>query len=224
VANRFMSAMEPIDPTTQAAVPVRAAPVPAPVPAVPPPARVMLNGMLRVAAVRSVPMLSYQLNRLGRGGVAGAGLILFSAIFLFAAVLPQHQQILSLRGEIREAQLAGTTDQSPRVRLGRFMEKLPKRSELPAIAGQIFKLAAASGVVLDQGRYELAPLHSGHVARYRMSFPIKGPYPNIRRFIDSTLSTIPAASVDGMRIERKTAGDANVDADLRFSIFVRNET
>ena len=79
-------------------------------------------------------------------------------------------------------------------------------------------------VVLEQGRYELTPLHSGHLARYRMSFPIKGSYPDIRRFIDATLSTIPAAALEGLRIERKNVGDAGVSADLRFSIFVRNES
>ncbi len=213
-----MSAMEPSDPENQAALTVRLAPLAAAAP------RQLLNARMRTAAVRSIPMLMYRLNRIGRGGLAGAALMLCSAILIFTAVLPQSREISSLREEIREAQRTGTTDQSPRVRLGRFMDTLPKRSELPGIVGQIFKLAAVAGVTLDQGRYELAPLHSGQVARYRMSFPIKGRYPSIRQFIDAVLSTVPAAAVDGMRIERKTAGDVNVDADLRFSIFVRNQS
>lgn len=216
-----MSTVDPIEPESQAAVPVPAAPLAAPAAVV---QRPLLNVRMRTAAVRSIPMLIYQVNRLGRTGAAGAGLILFAAVFMLTAVLPQYRDITSLREEIRGAQRAGSADPSPHARLGRFMDTLPKRSELPAIAGQIFKLAAVAGVTLDQGRYELTPLHSGKLARYRMSFPIKGPYPNIRQFIDATLSTIPSASVDGMRIERKTAGDANVDADLRFSIFVRNES
>ena len=218
-----MSTVDPIEPETQAAVPVPAAPLAAPLaaPALP---RPLLNVRIRTAAVRSIPMLIYQVNRLGRAGTAGAGLMLIAAIFTLTAVLPQYREIAALREEIHGAQLAGTTDPSPHVRLGRFLDRLPKRSELPGIAGQIFKLAATAGVTLDQGRYELTPMHSGKLARYRMSFPIKGPYPNIRQFIDATLSTIPSAAVDGMRIERKTTGDANVDADLRFSIFVRNES
>ena len=222
-----MSAVDPIEPDSRAAVPVPvpatplAAPLAAPAPA---PRRPLLNVRIRTAAVRSIPMLIYQVNRLGRAGTAGAGLMLIAAIFMLTAVLPQYREISALREEIHGAQLAGTTDPSPHVRLGRFLDRLPKRSELPGIAGQIFKLAATAGVTLDQGRYELTPMHSGKLARYRMSFPIKGQYPNIRQFIDATLSTIPSAAVDGMRIERKTTGDANVDADLRFSIFVRNES
>ena len=217
-----MSAMDPMETVTKASVSVPAGPRPPA--AVSIAARAPAIKSIRVALARSLPMAAYQFNRIGRSGVAGTGLILFAGIFLYAAVLPQYREISALREEIREAQRRGPTDLSPHVRLNRFADNLPKRSELPRIAGQIFKLAASAGVTLDRGRYELAPLHSGHLARYRMSFPIKGPYPGIRQFIDATLNAVPSAAVDGFRIERKAAGDANVEADLRFSIFVRNES
>jgi hypothetical protein len=215
-----VSAMEPTDPATQAAL-VQVSPPPAPIATV---GRMPAAQMLRTTMTRSVPMMVYQLNRIGRSGLAGVALTLFAGIFLFAAVLPQYREISNLREQIREAQRPGSNDPTPHVRLGRFVDGLPKRSELPVIAGRIFTMAASSGVVLEQGRYELTPLHSGHLARYRMSFPIKGSYPDIRRFIDATLSTIPAAALEGLRIERKNVGDAGVSADLRFSIFVRNES
>jgi hypothetical protein len=216
-----VSAMDPLESVTKATVHVPAAPrSPVPVSAV----RAPVIKLMQVALTRSVPMAVYRFNRIGRSGVAGVSLILFAGVFLYAAVLPQYRAISALREEIGEAQRHGPTDFSPRVRLNRFADNLPKRSELPRIAGQIFKLAASAGVTLDRGRYELAPLHSGHLARYRMTFPIKGPYPGVRQFIDATLNAIPSAAVDGFRIERKAAGDANVEADLRFSIFVRNES
>ena len=214
--------MDPLESVAKAAVHVPAAPR-SPVP-VPTAARAPAIKLMQAALARSVPMAVYRFNRIGRSGVAGVSLILFAGIFLYTAVLPQYRSISALREEIREAQRHGPTDLSPRVRLNHFADNLPKRSELPRIAGQIFKLAASAGVTLDRGRYELAPLHSGHLARYRMTFPIKGPYPGIRQFIDATLNAIPSAAVDGFRIERKAAGDASVEADLRFSIFVRNES
>jgi hypothetical protein len=180
--------------------------------------------LLRAASARSLPMATYQLNRIGRSGLAGIGLMFCAGVFLFSAVLPQYREIASLRSDILEAQRRGVAAPSPHVRLNRFLDDLPKRGELPNITGKIFKLAAGAGVTLDRGRYELAPLHSGRLARLRMSFPIKGQYPAIRRFIDATLIAIPSAAVEGLRIERKAVGDANVDADLRFSIFVRNES
>lgn len=176
-----------------------------------------------VAMSRAVPMILYQMNRIGPSGVAGSAALFFAGIFFFSAVLPQYAQIAALRDSINHAQLAGNADPAPRVRLSRFVDKLPKRSELPAIAGQVFKLAAVAGVTLDRGHYEFAPLHSGHLARYRMTFPIKGHYPAIRHFIDATLSEVPSAAIEGLRIERKNVGDDTVNADLRFTVFVRND-
>jgi hypothetical protein len=176
------------------------------------------------ATARAIPMAMYQMNRVGRSGIAGSALILFAAIFFFATVLPQYGQISVLRTEILQAQKQAGPDASPHVRLNRFLANLPKRTQLPAIAGKIFSMAAAAGVTLERGRYELAPLHSGQLARYRMTFPIKGRYPAIRHFIDATLLAVPSAALEGLRIERKTAGDENVEAELGFSVFVRNES
>ena len=231
------SAVEPIEQVTRAAaspvVQTAVAPPALPVPAAQSAAlapvsasilpRTRMASAMRIVWARSLPMVQYQFNRVGRSGLAGAAMSLFAAIFLFAAVLPQQREISALRAEIGETQRRGP-DLSPHLKLNRFLDNLPKRSELPSIAGKIFKLAQGAGVTLERGRYELTPLHSGHLARYRMTFPIKGSYPSIRQFIDSTLTAIPSAAVDGFRIERKAVGDANVDADLRFSIFVRNES
>ncbi len=175
-----------------------------------------------IALTRVVPMIVYRMNRVGRSGMAGSALLLFAAVFFFSAVLPQLRQISALRGEILQAQQHAGTDATPHVRLNRFLDNLPKRSALPQIAAQIFSLATAAGVTLDRGRYELTPMHSGHLARYRMTFPIKGHYPAIRHFVDATLSAVPSAAVEGLRIERKTAGDDSVEVELGFSVFVRN--
>jgi hypothetical protein len=219
----LMSAVEPVENPPPAAVTA-----PPPTPAAPAPAtrgrQAQLKQLVRSVTARAVPVLLYQMNRVGRSGMAGSALILFAAVFFCAAVLPQYGQISALRTEILQAQTQAGPDASPHVRLNRFLDNLPKRSELPAIAGKIFSLAVVAGVTLDRGRYELAPLHSGHVARYRMTFPIKGRYPAIRHFIDATLLTVPSAALEGLRIERKSVGDDNVEAELGFSVFVRNES
>jgi hypothetical protein len=213
---QFVSAVERLD---------RPAPAPPALPApAMPAARVPVKKIMGVALTRALPMAVYQMNRVGRSGLAGAALILSAGVFFFSAMLPQYARISALRGEILQAQHSAGTDATPHVRLNRFVENLPRRSALPQIAGEIFKLATAAGVTLDRGRYELTPLHSGHLARYRMTFPIKGRYPAIRHFIDSTLTSVPSAAVEDLRIERKTAGDDSVEAELGFTVFVRNES
>ena len=147
---------------------------------------------------------------------------MFTAVFFFSAVLPQFQQIAALKSDILQAQPHAGAGTTPPVRLNKFLDNLPRRSALPQIAGEIFKLAAAAGVTLDRGHYELTPMHSGHLARYRMTFPIKGRYPAIRKFVDATLIAVPSAAVEGLRIERKSVGEDNVEVELGFSVFVRN--
>jgi hypothetical protein len=220
-----VSAVEPVGDQVPATIPEQslttAAPPVAPaatgLPAAPP-----VKSFMGIALVRAVPMLVYQMNRVGRSGMAGAALILFAGIFYISAVLPQMRQITDLRNEIAQAQQQTGAEATPPVRLGRFVDNLPKRSALPEIAGQIFKLAAVAGVTLDRGHYELTTLHSGHLARYRMTFPIKGRYPAIRNFVEATLAAVPAAAIEGLRIERKNVGDDNVEVELGLAVFVRN--
>ncbi|MGB8694692.1 MAG: hypothetical protein WCD08_14395, partial [Steroidobacteraceae bacterium] len=71
--------------------------------------------------------------------------------------------------------------------------------------------------------YEYVPARDGVAARYRMTFPVHTTYPKLRDFMDRTLVALPAVAVDGVRIERKKVGDEEVDAELKFSAFVRSE-
>jgi hypothetical protein len=214
----------PLEPAAPPGLPVSSGP-PAPSSAPAPvglAAAVPVRKFMGIALARAVPMVMYQMNRIGRNGMAGSALILFTAVFFFSAVLPQFQQIAALKSDILQAQPHAGAGTTPPVRLNKFLDSLPKRSDLPQIAAQIFGLAAVAGVTLERGRYELTPMHSGHLARYRMVFPIKGRYPAIRHFVDATLMAIPSAAVEGLRIERKSVGEDNVEVELGFSVFVRN--
>jgi hypothetical protein len=168
--------------------------------------------------------LLFHLNRLGNSGVTGLGVAMVSAIFVATAIVPQYRQLGELRRELSMMQQLPVADATPQQRMSQFVQNLPARSELPKVAGQIFTIAVAAKVSLDKGRYELAPLKSSHLARYRMSFPIKGTYTSIRQFLDATLTALPAVSIEGLRIERKTVSDTFVEADVRLTVFVRSES
>ena len=137
---------------------------------------------------------------------------------------------LSLTVEGLQATLAGArqspaADASPRQMRARsareLVSSLPERSALPEITGKIAAQAQAAGLALDRGSYDLTVTHSGQLVRARMTFPVHGRYTDIRRFIDSTLATVPGAAVDGLRLQRKDIGAAEIDADIRFAVYVR---
>ena len=174
--------------------------------------------------------LSRRAQYVGRTGIVGVALIVFAVASLLTANWAQHLQLTSLRADLATAQQAAAArrlagpDLSAAEGLQTFVRKLPARSELPTMTEEIVKQAAAAGILLERGSYDFTVTRSGQIVRYRMTFPVVGAYPAIRSFIDGTLSAMPNAAVDGLKLERKNIGAAEVEADIRFAVFMRNET
>lgn len=181
-----------------------------------------LRGLLRGAVV---PYLSRQVHGVGQAGAAGVALLVFAVTFFFGAAAPLRGELADLQSTLDGAQgsqpRTRPTVATPQAELKDFVTRLPQRRELPALTAQIVTLAQSAGLSLDRGTYDSSTTRSGQLVRARMAFPVHGRYPDIRRFIDTTLATIPGAAVDALRFERKQIGDAEIDADIRFAIYLR---
>ena len=176
-----------------------------------------------------VPYLSKQAQYVGRPGIIGVALLVFSVVCFLSANSPLRHQLAELRGNLAESQQTQLArrraglDATPTAQLQTFVRKLPARAELPAITEQVVAQATAAGLTLERGSYDFNVTHAGQIVRARLSFPVVGTYPNIRQFIDGTLAAIPGAAVDGLRLERKNIGSGEIAADIRFAVFLRNE-
>jgi len=195
------------------------------VPHAAPPAR-GLSGMFNRTLV---PFLSRQVQTVGSTGAAGVALLVFAAAFFFGANAPLRTELGELQstvdaGRAERAEAQAMSPAEVQGSLPAFIEHLPARSELPSITDQIVAQATAAGLTLERGTYDFTVMHSGRLVRARMAFPVHGRYPDIRRFIDATLAAVPGAGIDGLRFERKDVGSAEVDADIRFAIYVRAGT
>jgi len=172
-----------------------------------------------------LPHVSRQVQILGRTGVAGAALIVFALAFFFGANSPLQSQLAEMQSTLDAAQTSNAslpaTAPAPQSELKAFMTRLPTRAELPTLTGQIVAQAASAGISLERGTYDFTITSSGQLVRARMSFPVHGRYPDIRHFIDGTLAAVPGAAVDALRFERKSVGDTEIDADVRFAIYLR---
>ena len=58
--------------------------------------------------------------------------------------------------------------------------------------------------------------------RYQIAFPVTGPYPQIRAFIDNALATMPAVALEDLVLDRKSIADGAIDAQLRMTVFTRS--
>lgn len=171
--------------------------------------------------VRALPQFRYQLMRVGPAGLTGLAVLLAAGVAAIALLLPAHQSVLALRSELTKAghdiPASAQTAQSPQ----QFAAALPTRGQIPALLGVVLVQASESGIVLEQGKYTFSPAASNRLARYTFEFPIKADYGHIRRFINKSLTAIPALGLDKLHLERKNVGDTLVSAEVGFVIYLR---
>ncbi|MDH4259666.1 MAG: type 4a pilus biogenesis protein PilO [Gammaproteobacteria bacterium] len=181
------------------------------------------HGLRRLQAIRFD-----RTPRIGR--MTGIGLLLLTAsgVLFVSTVLPLTRSVAILEVEaarLEAAARSGTaTIRSPSAQYDAFVKRLPTQPELPAILTVVVNQATDAGLELVSGRYEFTPAKSGKIARYRLAFPVRGSYPQLRRFIDGTLGAVPAVALEGLRLERASVEEEVLDADLRFEVVVRSGT
>ena len=177
---------------------------------------------LQAAAGQVVPHLRYQVMRLGAAGQAGLAALTAGIAVAVGALVPTYHALQSVNADLLRAQhpYAGNGIEQA---VPRLVASLPTRAQMPVVLGTIFEQAKTAGVPLNEGRYTFTAAKSGTIARYDIEFPVKSAgYPEIRTFINRTLTAVPAASLEKLHVERKAVGDQTVSADISFNVFVRS--
>ena len=184
---------------------------------------VFMRRWLTRASDEWVPRLAWSVQRTGRLGLSGLALLLAGAVFLVSTYLPLAKELDSLREQAKSPStrtVSGPTAVSDSG--AALLRSLPSRAEMPALLGVLVQQAGAAHLSIDTGKYESTALKSGAVMTYKISFPVTGPYPRVRQFIDATLVALPAAAVSELSITRKAIGDSAVEAQVRLTIFTRD--
>jgi hypothetical protein len=171
-----------------------------------------------------VTTLRQMIARLGVPGVLALGVLLFCALFYYSGVQPlerelQLQQTASERQRARSpAQLASSDDRSEDVR--RFQNLFPTMDQLPAELERVYGFARAAKLQMQQAEYRLEAGRGGLLA-YRVTFPIRGSYAQIRKFVGEMLQEMSMLSLDTLRFERKRVGDTQLEAQVRLTLHFR---
>ncbi len=104
--------------------------------------------------------------------------------------------------------------------LWRFHNLFPGVGELADQLEAVYALARAARLELHQGEYRLEAPGPG-LAAYRITLPLRGTYPQVREFVSGVLEKMPVVSVDAVRFERKKVGDAQLEAQVRLTLYLR---
>jgi hypothetical protein len=182
-----------------------------------------------MTAGRLSAQLSAAAERLGWPGVLGLGLLAFAAGFYFSSVRPAQQGALERRAEAlrleqrREREPKEAAPLSARQQLGKFYGFFPSADHASAPLGRIFGVAEQHALQLREGEYRVMRSGTDGLARYQLRFPVRGSYPQLRRFVAAALGEVPNLALDSIQFERKKVGESVANAKVTFVMYLGRE-
>jgi len=167
-------------------------------------------------------------RQLGVVGLAGAALILLALLYGSAVVVPQWQQLQQqhLRSTEAQAQLQQLKrgelklPHVPQRELEDFHKQLPAQPQATVAIDRIYSLAKAERISLARGEYALGVDPKTQLARYQILLPVRGSYPQIRRFVHALLGQLPALVLEDVDLQRKKIGDSELTGRLRMTLYL----
>ena len=179
--------------------------------------------------------LRWQMERLGIPGKIGFGLIIFSAVFFIAAVLPRHAEsdAVMAKAEAMQAQLKAEPAQPPPPRrrvapkagprspgVQRFLEFFTKVDSTPFWINEVVQSATEHAVEIDGTEYRMVREKDVKLARYEMLVPVRGRYAQVRGFIADALRSVPPMALVDVAIKREGVESELLDANLKFNLYL----
>jgi hypothetical protein len=170
-----------------------------------------------------LPRAAWSISRTGRPGLVGLALLFGAALFVVATHRQVVAEVEALRTDLATAQARAREASADRVAAASapLPTALPARADMPAILRQLYEEATRAQLSVETAKYVATPGSAG-VVRYQISFPVTGPYPQIRAFIDETLAKMPAVALSDLSLERKSIADGSVEAQLGLTVYTRS--
>lgn len=169
------------------------------------------------------------LRRLGPLGLAGLVLGLGAAGYAASGIAPLEERIATLQSDIRRAETAARSRRASKApqpsstseQLAAFYAKLPPVEDAIALVAKLNEAAVAADLKLQSAEYRLVADPAGRIARYQVSLPVTGPYPQIRKFVAGMLRAVPTASLDEIVLKRDSIQSARLEAQVKLTVFLR---
>ncbi len=170
--------------------------------------------------------LRYGLAKLAWPGSLGLFLLAAAGLLYGLEVLPMQDtnQTLQQRAE-RLVKQVRPVHELEVMRPVELSATLPGAERMPDAVTRLFTAAQHAGLTLQQGSYRTvgdkpAGDQSHALARYQINLPITGDYPAVRAFVAEALEREPSLALDGMRLARSGMESAEIDAELRFTLYM----
>jgi Tfp pilus assembly protein PilO len=164
---------------------------------------------------------------LGWPGILGLGLLVFVCGFYFSTLRAEQSRLDELQQQIakaREQRAAPANDakapMTPSDKLAAFYGFFPKTGELPDLLGKVFAAAKGQGLQLEHGEYRVIGDNAGGLTQYQLMLPVRGTYPQIRKFVDGAMTEVPTLALDSIQFDRQKVGDSAVEARVKLAVYL----
>ena len=166
------------------------------------------------------------LRTLGWSGVAGVVTLLFAAGFYVVSYIPLENEVArkkeafgSVSAELkRSGREEGSGD--PKRQLAEFYSRLQSQDDVPEVVRGIHRSARLAGLRFSRGDYRPQRDASGKLLRYQITLPLRGSYPNVRRFLAQALREEPALALEGVAFQTDESG-GDLETRVQFMLFIR---
>lgn len=164
----------------------------------------------------------YLARRLAWPGLLGLALLVAGMIVDLVVVADLRASNGELRADIahQRERLAAQSAVPLPVTESRKLEDLPGGGELAPVVAAAHSSARRRLVAIDQGEYAWQRDPRGRTARYRMTFPARGSYPQLRGWAADLLAQRPELTLEEFNFRRENIGSEQIEARVRFMVGV----
>jgi hypothetical protein len=172
------------------------------------------------SATLSLRIAASRLHQLvGWPGLAGFALLLAAATW--AGLSWRHHRVFvetALQVPTRAApHVVADTPRDPSLAL---RDALPRVDDVPKLLSEIQQAAIVQGLGWPQAEYRLHPATDDELASLEVRCTLKGPYPELRRFIATLLWRQPALTLREFSLSRAGSEAPQVEAKLSLGIYL----
>jgi hypothetical protein len=173
----------------------------------------------------------YFLRRIGVPGWLGTLCLVAALAFLSVQVLPAFDHLATLErrqaaAQAKLAQQAGGPGAilTPAQQLAAFYGDFPQGAKIPDVLARIHDIAEEQKLALELGEYALSKAQGGRLDQFRITLPVKGPYPQVRKFAAEALAELPALSLESLSLRREKVAEGAVEGRIVFLLFVEHDS
>lgn len=139
-----------------------------------------------------------------------------------AAIEQAERELVRAERALRRAAMADEAQgQRPEEARSSLLDRFQSEAQRNATLGRLLDIASEQGLQIPNGDYRLVAAKGGPLERYVLTLPVRGHFLSIRRYVAAVRAEFADLAVDDVTLRRENVATNEVEAQLRFIVFVR---